>query len=328
LCEQQFSFWLGKGFEVANRHLTGEGGDPLKTKEVAMTNPLRVGDLQDIIHRHIDPLPDYRNKGPNLPDRLQDAALGAFGIFLTQSPSFLASQRTLQHTKGHKNVHPLCGVEQLPCATQIRTLRDPITPSPLAPVCVEGCEGLEQHQVLAPFRGLGHQLLVALDGTNALSSTAMQCPTWLTRQLTHGPTLSDHAAITPGLVCPGPSPVLALPPEDSRPQDGHDTQDCARAAGNRWLATHAARVAPHGVTCLGDALASHQPLCALGLHTRGPCICTCKPDSHPQRSERWAFWQATDGRAEREGRRWHGRFTAVTLVRSLHDVLLRGGDEA
>ena len=32
--------------------------------------------------------------------------------------------------------------------------------------------------------------------------------------------------------------------------------------------------------------------------------------------------------AEREGRRWNGRFTAVTLVRSLNDVLLRGGADA
>ena len=32
--------------------------------------------------------------------------------------------------------------------------------------------------------------------------------------------------------------------------------------------------------------------------------------------------------AERAGRRWHGRCTAVTLVRSINDVLLRGGDGA
>jgi len=32
--------------------------------------------------------------------------------------------------------------------------------------------------------------------------------------------------------------------------------------------------------------------------------------------------------AERAGRRWPGRFTEVTLVRSINDVLLRGGDDA
>ena len=58
------------------------------------------------------------------------------------------------------------------------------------------------------------------------------------------------------------------------------------------------------------------------------CILTCKPNSHPTFYERVAFWQATDAMAVRETRRWHGRFTEVTLVRYLNDVLLRRGDDA
>jgi hypothetical protein len=41
-----------------------------------------------------------------------------------------------------------------------------------------------------------------------------------------------------------------------------------------------------------------------------------------------AFWQANDGLAEREERRWNGRFTEVTMVRYINDVLLRSGDDA
>jgi len=156
----------------------------------------------------------------------------------------------------------------------------------------------------------------------------MHCHNCLTRQLTNGHTLYYHAAITPVIVCPGQSQVIALPPEDIMPQDGHAKQDCERAAGKRWLATHAAPPAPHGVTFLGDDLYSNQPLCALVLHHRCNCILTCKPDSPPTFYERVAFWQATGGMAEREGRRWHGRFTEVTLVRYINDVLLRGGDDA
>jgi hypothetical protein len=63
-----------------------------------MTKPLSFDALQGIMHRHIAPLPDYRKKGPNTQYRIQDAALGAFGIFFTQSPSFLDYQRTLQQT--------------------------------------------------------------------------------------------------------------------------------------------------------------------------------------------------------------------------------------
>ena len=75
-----------------------------------MTNPLIFDDLQEILHRHIEPLPDYRKKGPNTRYRIQDGALGAFGLFFTQSPSFLDYQRTLQHNRGQNNAHTLLGV--------------------------------------------------------------------------------------------------------------------------------------------------------------------------------------------------------------------------
>ncbi len=98
--------------------------------------------------------------------------------------------------------------------------------------------------MLAHFRVLGDQLLVALDGTNYFSSQAIHCQNCLTRQLSNGQTLYYHAAITPVIVCPGHSQVIALPPEYIMPQDGHDKQDCERAAGKRWLAKHAKQVAP------------------------------------------------------------------------------------
>ena len=246
-----------------------------------MTNPLSFDALQSILHQRIDPLPDHRKAGPNTQYRIRDAVLGAFGIFFTQSPSFLDYQRTLQQNTGHNNAHTLLGVEQIPCDNQVRTLLDPIAPSHLDPVFVEVFERLEQHRMLAHFRVLGDQLLVAMDGTNSFSSKTMHGQNCLTRQLTNGPTLYDHAAMTPVRVCPGQSQVMALPPEYIMPQDGHATQDCERAAGKRWLATHAEPVAPYGVTLLGDDLSSNQPFCAFVFHHRCNVIFTCKPDSHP-----------------------------------------------
>jgi hypothetical protein len=205
-----------------------------------MPHPLGFEALKGILHRRIAQLPDHRTKGPNTRYAIQDAALGAFGIFFTQSASFLEYQRQLQQTKGHNNAHTLLGAEQIPCANQVRTLLDPIAPSHLDAVFVEVFEGLEQHRMLANFRSLGDQLLVALDGTNYFSSKAIHCQNCLTRQLTNGQTLYYHAAITPVIVCPGQSQVIALPPEYIMPQDGHTKQDCERAAGKRWLSKHAA----------------------------------------------------------------------------------------
>src|SRR6266446_151689 len=293
-----------------------------------MTLPLCFEDLQSILHQRIDQLPDYRKAGPNTQYRIRDAALGAFGIFFTQSPSFLDYQRTLQQNTGQNNAHTLLGVEQIPCDNQVRTLLDPIAPSYLDPVFVEVFERLEQHRLLAHFRVLGDQLLVAMDGTNYFSSKTIHCHNCLTRQLTNGQTLYYHAAITPVIVCPGQSQVIALPPEYIMPQDGHAKQDCERAAGKRWLSKHAAQVAPRGATLLGDDLYSNQPFCALVLQHRCNFIFTCKPDSHPKFYERVAFWQANDAMAAREEHHWNGRFTEVTMRRYLNEVLLRRGDDA
>jgi hypothetical protein len=293
-----------------------------------MTTPLGFEALKNLLHQRTAQLPDHRKASPNTRYAIQDAALGAFGIFFTQSPSFLESQRRLQHTKGQNNAHTLFDVAQLPCDNQVRTLLDPIPPSDLDAVFLEVFEGLEHHRMLSHFRVLGDQLLVALDGTHYFSSQAIHCPHCLSRQLSNGHTLYDHAAITPVIVCPGQPQVLALPPEYLMPQDGHGKQDCERAAGKRWLHTHAAQISPHGITFLGDDLYSNQPFCTLVLQHRCNFIFPCKPDSHPTLSERLAFWQATDARAEHTERRFNGRWTEVTMVRYINDVRLRRGADA
>ena len=293
-----------------------------------MPHPLDFDALKGILHRYTAQLPDYRKAGPNTRYAIQDAALGAFGIFFTQAPSLLEYQRRLQHTKGQNNAHTLFDVAQIPCDNQVRTLLDPLPPSSLDAVFLEVFEGLEHHRMLSHFRVLGDQLLVALDGTNYFASQAIHCPHCLSRQLSNGHTLYYPAAITPVIVCPGQPQVIALPPEYLMPQDGHGKQDCERAAGKRWLHTHAAQVSPHGITFLGDDLYSNQPFCTLVLQHRCNCIFTCKPDSHPTLYERLAFWQATDARAEHTERRFNGRWTDVTMVRYINDVRLRRGADA
>jgi hypothetical protein len=58
-----------------------------------MTNPLDFEVLKGILHRRTAQWPDHRQEGPNTRYAIHDAALGAFGIFFTQSPSFLEYQR-------------------------------------------------------------------------------------------------------------------------------------------------------------------------------------------------------------------------------------------
>ena len=292
-----------------------------------MSTPCRFEALQAILQQRVEQLPD-RRKGRNPQSRMSDAALGAFGIFFTQSPSFLEYQRRLQANKGRNNARTLCGVTKIPCDNHIRTLLDPIAPSHFDPVFVEVFARLGQHHLFDSFRAFGRQLLVALDGTHYFASQAIHCHNCLTRQLSPGHTLYYHSAITPVVVCPGRSQVIALPPEYIMPQDGHDKQDCEQVASKRWLQKHAEAFAPHQVTLLGDDLYSKQPFCALALAKGFNFILVCKPDAHPKLYDRIAFWHANDGIATGESRHWNGRFTEVSLYRSLNDVLLLDGKDA
>src|SRR5262249_18404222 len=167
----------------------------------------------------------------------------------------------------------------------------------------------------------------ALDGTQYHASHAIHCHNCLRRHTAQGHTLYDHSAITPVIVCPGRSEVIALPPAFLMPQAGPDKQDCERGGGKRWMEHSAKPVAPDGVTLPGADLYSNQPLCTLALHHGCNCICVCKPASHTTLYERWALWQATHAIREVERRR-RGRVPEVRLYRSINEVVLRGGKDA
>jgi hypothetical protein len=293
-----------------------------------MPRPLSFDHLQALLRQSTAGLPDVRKPSPNTRYTLQNAALGAFGIFFMQSPSFLEYQRQLNHCQGHDNAQTLFGVEPIPCDNQIRKLLDPIAPRYFAPVFFEVFAHLAQQRWLEPFRVLDHQLLVALDGTQYFSSQALHCRNCLTRQLSNGHTLYYHTAITPVIVCPGHAQVIALAPEYIMPQDGHAKQDCEQAAGKRWITQHAATLVPHHVTLLGDDLYSKAPFCALALHQGFNFILVCKPDSHPKLYERLAFWQAQGAITQCEQRRRQGRVTEVAIYRFINEVLLQGGKHA
>src|SRR5438132_7833640 len=102
-----------------------------------MTHLLRFNDLLAILHQCIDPLPDHRKPSPNTRSTIPDAVLGAFGIFFTQSPSFLEYQRRLQKSMGHDNAQTLFGVAKIPWDNQIRTCLDALAPHYLVPVFLE-----------------------------------------------------------------------------------------------------------------------------------------------------------------------------------------------
>jgi hypothetical protein len=65
-----------------------------------------------------------------------------------------------------------------------------------------------------------------LDGTQYHSSKKIHCDCCSTRTHKNGTVNYFHSAISPVIVAPGKSEVIALAPEFITPQDGAEKQDC------------------------------------------------------------------------------------------------------
>jgi hypothetical protein len=279
--------------------------------------------LVESFRQRLSSLPDKRT-GKNTCYGMEDAALSAFSVFFTQTPSFLAYQRKMADSKGKNNAQSLFGVHQIPSDNQIRTLLDGVEPEQVFPMFEAILQGLEAQGQLDGFRSVADTLLVAMDGTEYFRATQLCCPQCSTRTLRSGDTQSFHSVVTPVIVCPGQTQGIPLVPELVRPQDGHDKQDCEKAAAKRWLTQHRERFSRLKVTILGDALYGHQPLCQPLVDHPLNFILVCRPDSHP------TLYEHLEGidRPTLIVKRWTGTVEETWTYRYLNGVPLRDGENA
>lgn len=191
----------------------------------------------------LESLPDKRT-GKNSRYGMEDAALSAFSVFFTQTPSFLAYQRTMEQSKGRSNAQTLFGIHKVPSDNHIRDLLDAVKPEYVFPVFEAIFEGLEGAGQLSKFRSFADTLLMALDGTEYFSFSQITCPHCSTRRPKSGATRYFPSVVTPVIVSPTQSQVIPLVPEFISPQDGHDKQDCENAAAKRWLLSQGKRYSP------------------------------------------------------------------------------------
>lgn len=273
-------------------------------------------------------LPDTRGKSNNQRYAVEDAALSAFSIFFTQSPSFLDSQVRMQKQQGKNNAASLFGVHLIPSDNQIRNLLDPTPPETLFPLMATIGEELYRDGYLERFRSINDTLLIALDGTDFFSSEKISCPCCTHSTLKNGKTLNRHIAVTPVLVAPGQKNVIALAPQFVQPQDGHDKQDCELAASGRWLDQWGAHYAPWGITYLGDDLYCHQRHCQRVLGQQANFLFTCKPDSHATLYEWVADFSRNGGVATVVQPRRIGKKAFTDTYRYVNEVPLRDSDDA
>jgi hypothetical protein len=223
--------------------------------------------------------PDRRT-GDNTQYSMEDIGLSAFSVFFTQSPSFLAHQKTMQKAKGQSNAQSLFAIDQIPCDNHIRQSLDPVPPEKLFPLYDNVFQALRDQGILESFRAVQDTLLIALDGTWYFSSHTLHCPQCSCLEHKSGEKTYYHSAVTPVLVAPGQPHAIPLRPEFITPQDGHTKQDCEIAAAKRWLENNSLSYSGLKATLLGDDLYAHQPTCRRSLLLGFHFIFVCKPESH------------------------------------------------
>jgi hypothetical protein len=292
-----------------------------------MYEELKLSRMIKSLEQEFEQFPEHRT-GRNTQYELADAGMGAFSVFFTQSPSFLAHQRDMKLRKGRSNVENLFELRNIPSDNQIRNLLDPVRPSHL-----DGCyrqifEALEKADILKRYRSFANQFLVALDGTEYFSSKKLHCEQCSHRVLKSGETNYFHSVITPVIVQPENEQVLSLEPEYIVPQDGHEKQDCETQAGKRWVEKHGAFYAKWGTTILGDDLYSRQPFCQALRDKNLHFILVCKPDSHANLYETVDFLAAQGVVGTKVVRKWLGRYAEIHTYRYANKLALRGDQSA
>ncbi|MBE3118100.1 MAG: ISNCY family transposase, partial [Candidatus Atribacteria bacterium] len=267
-------------------------------------------------------------KGKNIVYEVGEVGMAAFSVFFMQNPSFLEHQRVMKESTGRNNAEHLFGLQSTPSDNEIRNLLDSVSPDGLSGMYRWIFEELDRGQILQGMRSYGNNLLIALDGTWYFSSKEIHCANCSCKELADGSQLYFHSLITPVVVAPGNSHVVALEPEFILPQDGHEKQDCEMQAAKRWIKKHGRRYAGKGVTILGDDLFSKQPFDQLLQDHHFHFILVCKPDSHPILYETLDFLTQNGVLQTFSTRHWNGKQAEISTYRFANQVPLRSGEEA
>lgn len=271
--------------------------------------------------------PDQRT-GQNTSYTIEDAALGAFSVFFTQSPSFLSHQTIMTEAKGKSNTQTLFAMQAIPTDNHIRNLLDIVPPQQIFPMFNKVFTALNEQGYLQGFRAVHDQLLIALDGTQYHSSNNIHCKNCTVTEHKNGQTTYSHTVVTPVIVAPDCNRVIPLEPEFITPQDGHKKQDCETAAAKRWITEYAERYKDLNVTLLGDDLYSRQPLCEQIIAAGLSFIFVCKPQSHITLYDWLSGLDKSQAVQTLEIERRKGKRREKESYRFINQLPLRDGDDA
>ena len=139
-----------------------------------MTANTNFEDLIDYLYSIIGTLPDQR-AGNNMKYTMEDIVLSAFSVFFTQSPSFLAFQRSMRELKGQDNAESLFKVKDIPSDNHIRNRLDKIDPKLFFPVFKMIFNTLKQTAAILILKFVPVQLAISTRYNKLIAQVAIFC---------------------------------------------------------------------------------------------------------------------------------------------------------
>ena len=297
--------------------------NPFEPKTDLLKFDSLIGDLKETSENLPDPRP-----GSNTVYDMKDAALSAFSVFFTQSPSFLAFQRDMERARGKNNASSLFGVFKIPSDGEIRNLLDPIDPTHFFSLFLHAFYRLASVGALDKYRTTQGKLMVSLDGVQYFSSENIHCDQCRIQKHRDGSVTYSHVALVAAVVGVNQPIVFPLPPEFLTPQDGHDKQDSEIAAAKRWLEAYASVCRAYNIILLADDIFCHDPFCKL-LKKKGVAfLFTCKPSSHETLYEWVEDFERIKIVEHLTKRSWNGKNHTIAHYRIARQVPLCNTDDA
>ena len=192
--------------------------------------PLSADALFRLVRSDFAALPDHRPDATEI--SCTDALMSALAMFSLKAPSLLAFDKE----RAEGNLHTIYGIERVPCDTHMREILDPVSPKVFRPVFKSVFRQLQRGKALEPMTFLDGPYLLALDGTEYVSSQAMHCASCLHRIHRHGAITYFHQMLGAAIIHPDVRAVIPLMPEPIVQSDGMDKNDCERNAAKRFVA--------------------------------------------------------------------------------------------
>jgi hypothetical protein len=175
-------------------------------------------------------IPDYRWSETDI--SLVDALMAACAMFSLTAPSLLAFDK--ERAEGH--VHTIDGLERVPCDTPMRDILAPLSPKVLRPLFTRVFRQLQRGKALEPRACLDGHSVLALDGTEYLSSQTIHWASCLHRVHRNGSLTYCHQILGAAIIHPDWRAVIPLMPEPIVKPDGTTKNACERHAAKRLIA--------------------------------------------------------------------------------------------